>query len=79
IAESVLFAYYVKKFGEFTIDLKVLAARNKIDRFVSSLISPSAEKGYKIGYELTRSAIMENWPPHKVREELIKRVRGEDT
>ncbi|MEM3846271.1 MAG: hypothetical protein QXU98_11310 [Candidatus Parvarchaeota archaeon] len=74
-----MFAYYTQMFGGFTIDLKTLALRNKIDRLIASAISPSAEKGYKIGYELTKSAIMENWSPHKVREELINRVGKEST
>ncbi len=69
-AESVAFSYYVSK--KYTVDLNILKVRTLLlDNALAKIMTASKNKGYIIGYGITKKAISERWPPKQVRKALI--------
>ena len=69
-AESVLFSYYVSKF--YYINIDILRFRTIIDDATARIITLNKNNGYSIGYRIVREAILEGWPPARVRKTLMQ-------
>ncbi len=72
LISDVIFAYYISRFYE--IDMDLLQARTNIANMITCLATLNKNPGYKIGYEVTSIAIKKRWPPHMVRDEVIRRL-----
>lgn len=69
--EDVLFSYYTSK--TYDINIKTLRLRTRLDDVVARAATFNRNRGYSIGYEITKNAIQNDWKPEKIRKTLLTR------